>query len=203
MCGTLDRVRYSDGSNPVPSYTRAALKGTANGRVYLCDGGRCRGLNMATKDRPGRRFNWLCRTTVEYLGHIITPTGTSVIPSKAKAVESWPTPTNLKQLRQFVGFSGFYRHFVNQYGKIAKLLTDLLSANTPYIWGTSQQEAFVALRAALYSAPVLAFPDHALPVVVSTDASDFAIGAVLQQDQGKGLQPISYLSRNLNGAKRN
>lgn len=143
------------------------------------------------------------RTSVEYSGHIITPKGTTVVPSKAKAIEEWPQPTNLKQLRQFLGLSGFYRHFVDQYGKVAKPFTDLLSANTSYVWSSRQQEAFDALRAALTSAPVLAFPDPSLPFTVGTDASDYAIGAVLQQDLGKGLQPIAFLSRKLNSAERN
>ena len=89
------------------------------------------------------------------------------------------------------------------YSQIAKPLTDLLAANTPYIWGSQQQHAFDSLKAALTSAPVLAFPDHKLPFVVGTDASDFAIGAVLQQDHGTGLQPLAFLSTKLNDAERN
>ena len=71
------------------------------------------------------------------------------------------------------------------------------------VWSSRQQDAFDALKAALASAPVLAFPDPTLPYTVSTDASDYAIGAVLQQDRGSGLQPISFLSRQLNDAERN
>jgi hypothetical protein len=78
------------------------------------------------------------RSSVEYLGHIITPNGTSVVPSKPKAIEEWPVPPNLKQLRQFLGLSGFYRHSVHQYGKVAKPLTDLLAANVPYVWSSLQ-----------------------------------------------------------------
>jgi hypothetical protein len=143
------------------------------------------------------------RTSVEYLGHVITTDGTTVVPSKAKAIEDWPQPENLKQLRQFLGLSGFYRHFIDQYSKISKPLTDLLAAHTPFVWGSRQQQAFQELKIALTTAPVLIFPDPSLPFTVSTDASDFAIGAVLQQDQGRGLQPIAFLSRKLNSAERN
>jgi hypothetical protein len=143
------------------------------------------------------------RTSVEYLGHIITPEGTSVVPSKAKAVEDWPTPTDLKQLRQFLGLSGFYRHFVDQHDKLAQPLADLLAAKTRFVWSSRQQEAFNALKAALCSAPVLIFPDPSVPFTVSTDASDYATGAVLQQDYGRGLQRTTYLSRKLNSAERN
>jgi hypothetical protein len=65
----------------------------------------------------------LYRTSVEYLGHIITPHGTRVVPAKANAVKDWPAPKNLKELRQFPGLSGFYRHFVHMYSAIAKPLT--------------------------------------------------------------------------------
>ena len=73
------------------------------------------------------------RSSVEYLGHLITPQGNTVVPSKAKAIEDWPTPSNLKQLRQFLGLSGFYRHFVNQSGKVAKPLTNLLASKTSFV----------------------------------------------------------------------
>jgi hypothetical protein len=63
------------------------------------------------------------RSSVEYLGQIITPNGASVVPSKAKAIVEWPVVSNLKRLRQFLGLSGFYRHFLHQYGKVAKPLT--------------------------------------------------------------------------------
>jgi hypothetical protein len=83
----------------------------------------------------------------------------------------------------------------------------LLAANVPYVWNSLQQEAFDALKAALTTAPVLVSPDAKLPFVVSTDASDYAIGAVNheanQQNQGSGMQPIAYFSRQLNSAEHN
>ena len=72
------------------------------------------------------------RESVEYLGHVITPEGVTVLPSKVNAVQGWPPPTDLKTLRQFLGLTGFYRHFVPQYGTIAAPLTDLLQASTPW-----------------------------------------------------------------------
>ena len=69
--------------------------------------------------------------------------------------------------------------------------------NVKFEWTSHQQVAFDALKEAISASPVLAIADMSLPFVVHTDASGFAIGAVLQQDQGKGLQPIAYLSKKM------
>jgi hypothetical protein len=136
------------------------------------------------------------RTASECLGYLVTPSGLSALPSKIEAVASWPPPRQVKDLRQFLGLTGFYRHFTQNYAKIAAPLTDLLGPQ-PWQWSSRENQAFEGLKAALTNAPVLAFPDSTKPFVVGTDASDFAIGAVLQQDHGKGLQPIAFLSRKL------
>ena len=72
------------------------------------------------------------RESVEYLGHVITTEGVTVLPSQINAVQGWPAPTDLKSLRQFLGLTGFYRHFVPQYGTVAAPLTDLLQSATPW-----------------------------------------------------------------------
>jgi hypothetical protein len=144
----------------------------------------------------------LYRTTSEYLGHLVTPDGITTLPGKTQAIATWPTPTNIKELRQFLGLTGFYRHFVHRYSHIAAPLTDLLGTN-PWHWAARQQTAFDELRNALTTAPILIYPDPNKPFVVGTDASDFATGAVLQQDLGRGLQPIAFMSRKLNDAQRN
>jgi hypothetical protein len=87
-------------------------------------------------------------------------------------------------------------HQIANNAKIAAPLTDLLGSKLRQ-WSASQDQAFQALKAALTSAPILTFPDSTKPFVVGTDAADFAIGAVLQHDHGKGLQPIVFLSRKL------
>ncbi|GJP69759.1 hypothetical protein CLOP_g773 [Closterium sp. NIES-67] len=82
-------------------------------------------------------------------------------------------------------------------------LTDLLKKNTPYKWEPKHQEAMEQLKQALTSAPVLILPDPERDSVIEADASDQAVGAVLMQDQGNGLQPIAYLSKKLHGAELN
>ncbi|CAI7792748.1 unnamed protein product [Closterium sp. NIES-53] len=96
-----------------------------------------------------------------------------------------------------------YNRFVPQYAKIAAPLTNLLKNNTPYKWDTPQQQAMEQLQTALTTALVLILPDPDKEYVVEADASDEAVGAVLMQDHGRGLQPVAYLSKKLHGAELN
>ncbi|GJP80149.1 hypothetical protein CLOP_g10375, partial [Closterium sp. NIES-67] len=140
---------------------------------------------------------------VQFLGHIVSAQGVHVDPKKIKAVRTWKTPENVKELQQFLGFANYYNRFVPQYAKIAMPLTNLLKKNTPYKWEPQHQEAVEQLKQALTSAPVLILRDPESDYVMEADASDQAMGAVLMQDQGNGLQPIAYLSKKLHGAELN
>jgi hypothetical protein len=122
---------------------------------------------------------------------------------KVNAVKTWPTPTNVSELRSFLGLASYYRKFVKDFSAIATPLTQLLHKDLPYDWGQEQQTAFEQLKQCLISAPVLILPDPTKPFTVTTDASDLAIGAVLSQDHGKGNQPIAYESRKLSPAEQN
>ncbi|GJP69601.1 hypothetical protein CLOP_g593 [Closterium sp. NIES-67] len=105
--------------------------------------------------------------------------------------------------QHFLGFANYYNRFVPQYAKIATPLTNLLKKNTPYKWEPQHQEAVEQLKQALTSAPVFILPDPERDYVIEADASDQAVGAVLMQDQGNGLQPIAYLSKKIHGAELN
>ena len=133
------------------------------------------------------------RQKLEYLGHIIGSEGVSTDPSKIAAVQQWITPTNVKQLRGFLGLSGYYRKFIQGYGVLSRPLSDLLKKNVPFIWTPTHQAAFDSLKQALISAPVLQMPDFSRAFTIEIDASDVGIGAVLTQ-QG---HPIAYLSKAL------
>ena len=130
---------------------------------------------------------------LEYLGHIIGAEGVHTDPSKIEVVQQWVPPTNVEQLRGFLVLSGYYRKFIKGYGFISIPLSDLLKKNTPFIWTSTHQGAFCALKQTLSSAPVLQMPDFSKTFTIETDASDIGIGVVLTQ-QG---HPIAYLSKAL------
>ena len=145
----------------------------------------------------------LCQTEVEFLGHYVGRDGLRVMEDKVDAVRDWPVPTTIRELRAFLGLAGYYRRFVKGFSEIALPLTELTRHVTHQRlqWSARQQLAFVQLKRALQSTPVLALPDPALPFVVNCDASGYAVGAVLQQDRGSGLQPIAFMSKKLTGAE--
>lgn len=134
---------------------------------------------------------------VEFLGHIVGRNGIRMMQDKVQAVNEWPTPTRVTDIRAFLGTAGYYRKFIKDFSKISAPLSELTKDGVPFDWGTEQQSSFVALKKAISAGPVLILPDPKLPFVVHTDASGFAVGAVLQQDQGNGLQPIAFLSKKM------
>ena len=104
----------------------------------------------------------------------------------------------MKEVRGFLGLSGYYRKFIKHYGLIARPLTDLLKKNVPFVWTSITDEAFVTLEQALLSAPVLALPDFTKPFMIETDACEYGIGAVLMQ-QG---HPLAFVSKTLGPKNR-
>ena len=145
----------------------------------------------------------LFQTEIEFLGHVVAADGVRPDPSKLSAIAEWPTPRNPTEVLSFHGLANFYRRFIRNFSAIAAPLTALVKKDVPYVWGDAEETAFRNLKAALLASPVLTTPDPSLPYTVITDASDFAVGGVLCQDQGQGLQPVTFESCKLNAAQLN
>lgn len=132
---------------------------------------------------------------IVYLGHVISKEGVRVNDEKVKAIVNFPVPKTRKQIRSFLGMSGFFRRFVRNFSTIASPLTDLLREDVKFVWGDSQQLAFEKLKNALVNPPVLKFPDFSQPFTLVTDASQEGIGACLMQKFEGKLHPIAFYSR--------
>ena len=139
---------------------------------------------------------------LDYLGHTINWQGVKMNDAKIRAIEEWPAPKNVKELRSFLGLAGYHRKFVEHFSQRTMPMSELLKGGAEWRWGEEQQAAFEDLKMTMTSAPVLAIPDPSLPYEVFTDASQFGVGAVLLQDQGRGWQPCAYLSHKLTPAER-
>jgi hypothetical protein len=140
-------------------------------------------------------------TEVEFLGHLVGRHGVRMMEDKVQAVREWPTPTCVRDVRAFLGTAGYYRKFIRDFSAIATPLSELTKDGIKFEWAEPHESAFRQLKEAIAKGPVLILPDPKLPFVVHTDASGFAVGAVLQQDQGQGLQPIAFLSKKMADAE--
>ena len=143
------------------------------------------------------------RKEVIYLGHIISENGILPDPSKLEAVRNFPTPRKVKDVQSFIGLAGYYRKFIENFSQIAKPLTKLTKKTEIFEWKNEQQIAFENLKEKLMTAPVLKYPDFNEEFNVTTDASDYAIGAVLSQGPVGKDRPIAYASRVLSRAEQN
>jgi hypothetical protein len=130
---------------------------------------------------------------VEFLGHVISKEGIAVNPCKVQSVLDWQAPTNVKEIRGFLGMAGYYQRFIEGFSKIAGPMTKLLRKNTPFEWSEKCEESFQELKKRLTTAPILAVPETGKDYTVYCDASKNGLGCILMQDQ----KVIAYGSRQL------
>ncbi|GBG79010.1 hypothetical protein CBR_g28723 [Chara braunii] len=134
------------------------------------------------------------RQEVEYLGHYVTPQGIRPLADKIEAIHVWPEPTNTTDVRSFMGLAGYYQRFITGYSRIAAPMTRLQSPKVPFVFDDDAHRSFQALKTAMLMAPVLSIYDPTLPTRVTTDASGYGIGAVLEQHDGDDKHPVEYFS---------
>ncbi len=141
------------------------------------------------------------RHSVAYLGYEISEEGLLPGKKKIKAIEEFPTPTNIKEVRRFLGLGSYFRRFIAHFSTIASPLRKLLLKGAKWEWTEKQEWSFQTLKNKLISADVLAYPDSTKPFYLWTDASKMGLGACLMQKDEKldkkPFRPIGYASRSL------
>lgn len=145
------------------------------------------------------KCNFFCKET-DYLGHTLTSDGIKPNSTRIESIQKLKLPTTQKQIKSFLGITGYYRKFVKDYAKIAYNLTKYLKKNSKVNINDSQYiDAFEKLKNILTNPPILKYPDWSKDFKLTTDASDYALGAVLSQNE----HPIAYASRTLNDHEKN
>ena len=144
------------------------------------------------------------KDTVEYLGYILSPDGLSMDPAKIKTILEWPEPRKIKEVQSFLGFANFYRRFIENYSDITIPLTRLTRKDTPWNFDGKCRAAFERLKKAFTSAPILVHWTPDAKLIVETDASDYALGAILSliSDDGE-IHPVAFYSRSFSPAELN
>ncbi|GBG77814.1 hypothetical protein CBR_g25745 [Chara braunii] len=131
---------------------------------------------------------------LKYLGHYVTPEGIRPLADKIEAIRVWPEPTNTTDVRSFMGLAGYYQQFIIRYSRIAAPMTILQSPKVPFVFDDDARRSFQALKTTMLMAPVLSIYDPTLSTRVTTDASGYGIGAVLEQHDGDDWHAVEYFS---------
>ncbi|MBW0530240.1 hypothetical protein O181_069955 [Austropuccinia psidii MF-1] len=137
-------------------------------------------------------------SSVEYLGYyVIFSEGLKIDQATVQQVLNWPPPRNLKALQSFLGFANFYSRFIKNYSKEFSSLTSFLKKDSHFPLNEEALRQFHQLIEVFTLSPILAHFNPSLPTIVETDASDYALGAVLSQVSEKGKHPIAFDSPKL------
>ena len=142
--------------------------------------------------------------SVEYLGYILSPSGLTMSNDKIKIIQDWLEPMKVKDIQSFLGFTNFYCRFIFNYSDIVIPLTRLTRKDIPWKFDSSCQDAFNSLKKAFTSAPILT---HWIPnaqLIVETDASDYALAAILSiVNKDNEVHPVAFHSRTFTAAELN
>ncbi|KAH0610986.1 uncharacterized protein H6S33_011413 [Morchella sextelata] len=141
---------------------------------------------------------------IEFLGYILAPAGVTMALDKVMSVTNWQAPRSVKEVQIFMGFANFYRRFIHNFSGVCKPITDCLRGDAKnFVWSMMAQAAFEKLKTLFTSAPILVHFSPDRQTIVETDASDFAIAAILSQVIDGKTHPVAFYSRKLNPAELN
>ena len=158
-------------------------------------------LKMLREKKSYAKFSkcefWL--DSVSFLGHVVSKDGVMVDPSKIEAVKNWVRPTNVTEVRSFVGLASYYRRFVKGFSSVASQLTNLTKQSVPFVWSDECEESFQKLKTLLTTTPILTLPVEGKNFIVYCDAYYSGLDAVLMQERNV----IDYASRQLKVHERN
>ena len=133
---------------------------------------------------------------LDFLGHRINGTGIVPLPDKVTAIAEYPQSNTIKALQEFVGMIKFYHRFIPDAAQLMSPLFDALTNRTKIlVWNDTMMQAFEAFKKTLVKATLLAHPRHNAPISLTTDASDRAVGAVLQQWVEESWEPLAFFSK--------
>ena len=142
-------------------------------------------------------------TEILYLGHFVSGDSIRPGPKKLAAVEEWPVPKSITQVRSFLGFANYFRRFIPGFAELAQPLDEVTGRHAQFSWNKKRQGEFDYLKSSLLCAPVLQLPDISKPFRVHTDDSDVTRAAVLEQERDSAWHPVAYTSRKLTSAETN
>lgn len=141
---------------------------------------------------------------IKYLGYIVGNGCLKTDPDKIRAIVEFPRPKTVRQLRSFLGLTGWYQRFIKNYSAISAPLSNIRGSPEKFQWSEEAQKAFDHLKMRLTSAPILSHPNFERPFVIQCDASATGVGSVLfQVDENGEEHPIAFMSKKLNSAQRN
>ena len=145
-------------------------------------------------------------TKVNFVGHVLEGMQSSMSPQEVNIdkVKNAPRPKTKKEVRSFLGLTGFYREYIPSYASIAVPLTEMTRKGQPnnVQWSPAAENAYLALKDRIVSKPILRLPDQAKTFILRTDASDLGIGAMLLQESDGKLFPVSFASKKLSGSQQ-
>jgi len=142
------------------------------------------------------------KTTIKYLGFIVSPAGVQIDRDKLAPLLDYPRPRTVKENRRFLGLCGWYRNFINKFSDIAEPLNRLLKKSVTFSWQEEQQEAFDKLKKSIVDSAILAFPNFNEKFIVRTDASEVGVSGILAQKVNGFERPIAFASRSLSKTEK-